>query len=355
MNRQKNIIGATILVVLASIVYWVWSNWGLITVDVKDKPLSEVIRSIEKQGGIVLKTNMDGAKPVSMRVIKVPLTEALETLAGVTDSRWRLGYFFGPDSGTVKGAVEAIATGKRPEGWKNFDVPLFARPGSLDDQPVPLDPRRDAWTVKEPQEKTLQGFLEAAAMGVSASFACPEQFNPSVTKAPSSGAIRKSAPQLAKTAGAKVEEVFMLMGRPQGAERTADAGGDEDFAPPGPPRGRGGPGGGPGGGRPDGGRGVTPTQMRERVLAEIAKLPASEQAAARAEFEERETLFTSLRDLPEADRRAKMEEFMSRPEVQDRMADRQTLGGERKSPAQRIARYQKYVATKQAAKAATTK
>src|ERR1043166_8954762 len=78
MNRQKIIISATILLVVFSIVYWVWSNWGLITVDVNGKPLSEVIRSIEKQGHIVLKTNMDAAKPVSMHVFKVPLTEALE-------------------------------------------------------------------------------------------------------------------------------------------------------------------------------------------------------------------------------------------------------------------------------------
>ncbi len=342
MNRQKIIISATLLLVVFSIVYWVWSNWGLITVDVNGKPLSEVIRSIEKQGHIVLKTNMDAAKPVSMHVHKVPLTEALETLASVTDSRWRLGYFFGPDSGTVKGALESIAGGKRPEGWKNFDVPLFTRPGSLGDQAVPLDPRRDTWAVTEPQEKTLQAFLQAAATGVSASFTCPEAFNPAVSKAPSSGAIRKSAPQLAKTAGAKVEEVFLLMGRPPGAE-TAEAGRDrdDDFGG-GPPRGRGGPGG----------RGPNPTQMRERMLAEIAKLPPSEQPVAKAEFEEREKFFTGMRDLPEAERRAKMEEFMSKPENQERMADRQALGGERKTPQQRIAKYQSYLAKKQAAKAA---
>jgi hypothetical protein len=341
MNRQKIILSATILLVVFSVVYWVWSNWGLITVDVNGKPLSEVIRSIEKQGHIVLKTNMDAAKPVSMHVYKVPLTEALETLASVTDSRWRLGYFFAPNSGAVKGALDSIAGGKRPEGWKNFDVPLFVRPGSLGDQAVPMDPRRDTWAVTEPQEKTLQAFLQAAATGVSASFTCPEDFNPAVTKAPSSGAIRKSAPQLAKIANAKVEEVFLLMGRPPGAE-TADAGRDrdDDFSP-GPPRGRGGPGG----------RGPNP-QMRERALAEIAKLPPSEQPAAKAEFEERDKFFTAMRDLPDEERRAKMEEFMSKPENQERMADRQAMGGERKTPEQRIAKYQNYVAKKQAAKAA---
>ena len=348
MNRQKTIISATILLVLFSVAYWVWSSWGLITVDVNDKPLAEVIRSIEKQGGVVLKTNMDAAKPVTMHVHKVPLTEALETLAGVTDSRWRLGYFFGPDTATLKRALETIASGQRPEGWKNFEVPLFGKPGSLGDVAVPMDPRHDTWAVKEPEEKSLQGFLQAAAAGVSASFTCPESFNPAVGKAPSSGEIRKSAPQLAKTAGAKVEEVFLLMGRPPSAE-TADAGRDDDFGFGGfggAPRGR----GGSDQGRTGGSRSPNFTLMHDRQLAEIAKLPVSEQASATAEMDEFEKLRASMRDLSDEERRAKMDEFMSRPENQERMADRQAKGNERKTPDQRLAKYQRYVANKQAIK-----
>ena len=340
MNRQKILIIATISFVAFAIVYWVWSGWGLITVEVNAKPLAEVIRSIEKQGGVLLKTNMDPAKPVTMHVHKVPLTEALETLANRTDARWRLGYLFGPDAGTLKIATDAIASGKRPEGWKNFDVPLFGRPGSLGEEVVPMDPRRDRWNVQEPAEKTLQGFMQAAATGVSASFTCPESFNPAVAKTPSSGEIRKSAPQLAKIAGAKVEEVFLLLGRPQGvAESDADR---DDDGPGGPPRGRGGP---PGGSRGGGNF----TLQRDRQLAEIAKLPASEQPAAKSEFDEREKVFAAVRDLPEAERRAKLEEIFNSPEMQDRMADRKMKSDERKSPDQRVAKYQKYVARKQQA------
>jgi len=334
MKRQKILITATILLAVFAIVYWVWSGWGLITVEVTGKPLAEVIRSIEKQGGIVLATNMDTTRPVTMHVHKVPLTEALETLANRMDARWRLSYLFGPDAGTLKSGTAAFTGGKRPEGWKNFEVPLFVRPGSLADEVVPMDPRRDRWNVQEPAEKTLQAFMQAAATGVSASFACPETFNPAVAKVPSSGEIRKSAPQLAKAAGAKMEEVFLLLGRPAGVvEADTDRDRDEDGRPP---RGRGGP---PGGGNF--------TLMRERQLAEIAKLPASEQPAARAEFDEREKLFASIRELPEAERRAKMEEYMSKPENQDKMADRAAKRDERKTPEQRIAKYQKYVATKQ--------
>jgi hypothetical protein len=344
MNRQKAILSATILLLLFAVTYWIWSNWGLITVDVNGKPLADVIRSIEKQGGIVLKTNLDPAKPVNMHVFKVPLTEAMEKLAAITESRWRLGYLFGPDSATLKLALEAYGTnGKRPEGWKNFDVPLFRRSGS-DDEVVPMDPREDTWNVKEPEDKTLQGFMQSAATGVSASFTCPEAFNPAVSKTPSSGQIRKSAPQLAKIAGAKVQEVFFLMGRPP---RTADSDQnpdrdrerDDDGLPGGPRFGRGGPGGS---------RGASFTLMRERQLAEIAKLPPSMQKSAKAEFEEREKFFASLRDLSDDERRAKFAEYMNNPANQDSMQNQQMKGNERNSPEQRLAKYQTYVAHKQA-------
>lgn len=342
MNRQKFLLIAALLLVAISVAYSIWSGWGLVTVEVKGRPLSEVMRSIEKQAGIVLKTNMDTTRPVTMHVRKVPLTEALETLASVMDSRWRVGYVFGPDSGTVKSALDTISAGQRPEGWKNFDVPMFGAPGGRrGDGPAPMDPRRDVWNVKEPAEKTLHGFLQGAATGVSASFLCPEAFNPAVGLAPGSGPITKAAPALAKNAGAKMEEVFLLMGRPAGVavdER------EEDFEPGGPPRR---PGGGPGGGR--GGRPPDFAAMRERQFAEIEKLPKSEQAAARAEFEEREQFFTSVRDLPEDQRRAKMEEFFNRPEIQDRMERRRLAEEERKTPGQRLQRYERYVQRKQEA------
>ena len=347
MNRQRLLIPSTVVLLVLAVFYWIWSDWGLVTVDVKGKPLAEVIRSIEKQGGIVLKTNMDPTKPITMNVHKVPLTEALETLQELTDSRWRLGYFFAGDAGAIKGALDTYATGKRPEGWSNFEVPLFGRPGGADDLASPLDPRRDVWNVNEPSEKTLQGFMKAAATGVSASFACPEGFNPPVGKAPSSGEIRKAAAKLAKNAGAKMEEVFVLMGRPVGlAESDRDrADRDGEDRPGRPPRGSG--GGGGGGGAGDSRRPPNFEMMRARQLAEIAKLPASEQAAAKAEFDEREQFFTSMRDLSSDERRAKMEEYFNKPENQDKMADRKARGDERKSPEQRLQKYQRYVEKKQ--------
>jgi hypothetical protein len=331
MNRQRLIITATVLLVLIVVAKWIISGWGLITVHADGKPLSEVIRSIEKQGGIVIRTNMDSAKPTTMHVDKVSLGEALDVLSAVSDSRLKLAYVLAGDVGTVDSGIAAWTSGTRPEGWKVLDVPLAGRGGGMES--VMLDPRRDVWTVEEPTEKTLQGYLTDAAVHVSAAFACPEAFNPAVSKAPSKGEIRKAIPALASSAGAKVKEVFFLTGRPPGAPETDD---DEDR--PGPPRVAGG-----GGGRPDF------DLIRKRRLNEIAKMPADQQAAEKAEMETMEKIIAEVRDLPQEERRAKMQEIFSKPEMMDKMDDRRMARDELRTPEQRMKRYQRYVDRKREA------
>ena len=73
---------------------------------------------------------------------------------------------------------------RRPEGWKSFELPAF---GADSESATPPDPRHDEWDVQAPEDKSLQGWLRAAAIGVSAGFACPESFNPTLASAPSSG------------------------------------------------------------------------------------------------------------------------------------------------------------------------
>ena len=335
MNRQRLILYATILMALIVTTKWIISGWGLITVHADGKPLSEIMRSIEKQAGITLRTNMDVAVPTSMHVDKVPLGEALEVLTAVSESRVRLAYVLAADAAAIDSCVNAWGSGPRPEGWKIIEVPMMGRGGSVD--AAPIDPRKDVWTVQEPAEKTLQGYMQDAAVHVSAAFACPEAFNPAVSKAPSTGEIRKAASGLASAAGAKMKEVFFLMGRPPGV---AEGDGEE-----GPPRG-GGEGGGPGG---PGGNSANFDLIRQRRLNEIAKLPASQQGPAKAEFEEMEKVFAEVRDLPREERRAKMEEIFNRPEMMDRMDDRRTARDEQRTPEQRQKRYQKYVDRKREA------
>lgn len=333
MDRPRLLILTAITLILGVSVYSIWSNWGLITVHADGQPISEVIRSINKQAGIQLRTNIEGTQPVTMHVDKVPLTEALETLAAVTDAQWRLTYFYAADRATIDAALAELSTsGRRPEGWKNFELPGF---GSNTDALPAADPRRIEWEVKAPEEKNLQGWLRAAAIGVSAGFTCPESFNPTVSSGPSSGPIHKKATALADLAGAKVEEAFLLIAGRRGGE-TADAGDEEN-----PERAR----------RREG----MGAMMRERRIAEIAKLPPGQRESAQKEFDEISSLMESARNLPPEERRAKMEEFFQNSDRAQRMEDRRMQHEERQTPEQRHKRYQKYVDRKRSSQSANSK
>ena len=87
----------TALLVVGAVFYHLWANWGLVTVHSAKDPLSQVIRAIEKQGHVTVKTDLDPATPVHLNVDKVVVSEALETLAAATDARWRLTFIVAGD------------------------------------------------------------------------------------------------------------------------------------------------------------------------------------------------------------------------------------------------------------------
>jgi hypothetical protein len=84
----------------------------------------------------------------------------------------------------------------------------------------------------------------------------------------------------------------------------------------------------------------------------IAQLPPAEQPAARADFESMHKIWEEVKDLPDDQRRAKLEEFLNRPEVQDRMAEREIARDARRSPEQREQRMKRYVERKNQMKSA---
>lgn len=345
MKRQHWLIVAVLLLVVGNVLYHIWGNWGLITVHSTNKPLSEVIRSIEKQGHVTIRTNLDPTKPVHMDVDHVALAEALETLSVVTDSRWHLSYFVGPDKATVDGAVASFVAGQRPEGWKNFYVPLMQPVGEEPD--VLPDPRTDSWAVKavDQAQSTVQAYLQQASRNVSASFSAPESWNPAVKSAPSAGPIGKALPKLVTSAGGKYQEVFVLQGDQR---RQARENGDRQ-----PPQGDDGPrlAGNFGGGRPGGGRGGFDREaMEERAQAEINKLTGEAKAQAQRELDERKKFFEEMRNLTPEQRQAKMEDWMSQPANQERMENAQNQRDSRQSPEQRISRAQGYLQRMQAAR-----
>src|SRR5258708_18199958 len=90
LSRNQWVLFLLVVFLTGQVVHYFWSDWGLVTVHSKGQPLSQVIRSIEKQGHVTIKTNIDLTKPIDMHVDQVTVAEALETLSVVTESRWRL-------------------------------------------------------------------------------------------------------------------------------------------------------------------------------------------------------------------------------------------------------------------------
>ncbi len=327
------------LLVVGNIVWYFWSNWGLITIHSKDKPLGEIIHSIEKQGHVTIKTNIDLSKPIQMYVNKVALAEALETLSVVAEGRWRLTYVVAPDKGTIGNALSSLTSQQRPEGWLSKYVPLRAMGpmGLAGAEPDVLpDPRKDTWTVKPASPATLQAYLEQASRNVSASFFVQELWNPAISSAPPSGPIAKVLPKLISKAGGRYEEVFMIMAdrfRPgEGDPRPPD---DEDR------------------------RAQFREAMEERIQNEINKLPPDQRAAAQQEHDDQKQLFETIRNLPPEERAAKIQEVMSDPNVQQKIEDANLARDSRRSPQQRMQKGNQYVqrlgAARQAAASAAGK
>jgi len=344
MNRTRVLLVCIVVLVLGNIGYHWWRNRGLITIHSENSPASKVVRELEQQGGIVVKTNVPAETPVRMHVDKVPVAEAIETLSTVVEGRWRLAYVFGPSLSEIQGAVASYAAGQRPENWKNLYYPMGPLGDESDSGPPP-DPRADPWNVKAADRADFQTYAEQAARSVSAAMIFPESWNPGISKPPPSGAISKAAPALAKAAGGRVMEVFLLEKR----ERPPD----------------GGPGEGPDSDRRlrfTRGTGEDPEREKarraafeERAQAELEKLPPEKRAAAQAAFDERRKFFEGMRDLTPDQRRSKMEEFMSRDDVQDRMERRMSEQMARMTPDQRVERAGRYIQNKSNMQQGTTR
>jgi hypothetical protein len=339
MNRIQWLLAAILVLLLANLTTRWWRNRGLITIHCEDWPASKVVREIEKQGGITIRTNVTDEAKIRMHLDKVPLTEAMETLAVVSDGRWRLTYVFGSGIGEIQNGINGLLSAERPEGWKRLYFPMRIMGGETENGPEP-DPRTDVWQVKSTEKGDFQSYAQQAASSVSAAIVFPESWNPSVSKQPSSGPIHKAAPALAKASKGRVMEVFLV-------EKDNRDRGDGDR--------------GPRFGSERGERNTDDEAERDRrrqmfvdrAQAEIEKLPPEQRQAAQQRFEERRKFFEGLRDLPEAQRRAKMEEFFTSEQNQERFEARESERMARMTPDQRVDRARSYIERKQAVRSGT--
>jgi len=348
MRNPRFLAAGGILLVLAVVLLWQWiSGWGLVTINVKDAPLSKVIHSIESQGMVKIATNADLSTPVTFKVTRVTAPYAIDLLANRIDSDARLAYITAPTKGRISEALASFSSNAKPGGWAVFSS--FGGIGGIGGSDAVPDARKITWKVSDSPEKTLQALLSQGSQKTGNLFAAPEEWNPAVSKLPSSGKVGHVIASLTGQAKGTYEEVFLLTVHPPRPDTPPQ---DQNAQQDDGGRSWGGSGGGFFSSRRGGSREMNSDWVAERTAAQIALLPTEEQAEAKKQMDEMRKFWDSVRNLPEAERRAKIEEAMSTPAAQTAMEERSAARDAKRSPEQREQRMRSYIQRKEAVKGA---
>jgi len=341
LNRTHLLLGVAAVLSAVVVVRFLLPD-GTISVDFKNAPLSKVIVAFERQGGIDLMTNIPVDTPVTIQLKRAPLMDALETLAVRVEGDVRPLIVGAPTRKEALAGAALFETTRRPEKW---EVAWFPTMGFASAN-TPSDARSLLVSFQPGEKKDLHASLQQISAKSGLMTAVPQEWNPAVDQAATTGEAAAMVRSIARAAKGETVEVFLLQGR-GGGDRNAQGG---PGSAPGADGGRRGDWGGPGGGggRPDR-MNMNPEWMAERAKAAIAALPPAERPAAQAEFDAMQAIWAEIRSVPEDQRRDKMMEVFSRPEVQDMMAEREAARDARRTPEQRSERYQRYVERKQQA------
>lgn len=337
-KRKVALLGLAGVVAVLALVRIFWSD-GLITLDFKDAPLSKVIASIERQGHIRIGTNVPPETPVTIQMKRVPLMDALETLSVRVEGELRVVFAGAPTKTRAAAAWEELKDGRPSDQWTVAWVPSMGMFFGA----TPPDPRLLTVKPEAGEKNDLQSALQQVAVKSGVMTAVPRDWNPDAKMPAKSAPASSIVKQLIISSGGQVQESFLIIAR-----RGRDGGreGGRDGATPG----QGGPGGGDRGGQPGGQRfgreGMNPAWIAQRAEASIAQLPPEERAAAKADFDSMRKFWDEVRALPDDQRRAKMEEFFNRPDVQDKMEQLQAARDLRQSPQQREQRMKNYLERK---------
>jgi hypothetical protein len=317
-NRKPILIVSAVLVLAIALVCHFWPD-GLITLDFRDAPVSKVISSIERQGQVRIGTNVPPDTLVTMQMKKVPLMDALETLSVRIEGELRVVYAGATSKTQAASAFEELQSGKPSANWA---VAWFPSMGMVAGD-TPPDPRSLAVKPEAGEKNDLQSALQQVAMKSGVMTAVPKDWNPDAKMPAKTAPASSIVKQLISSSGGQVQESFLIIAR-----------GGRDGGPPGQ-GGQGGDRGGPPGGQRTGREATNLEWLAQRTEAAIAQLPAEERLAAKADFDAMRKFWDEVRALPDDQRRAKMEEFFNRPDVQDKMEQRQTARDSRQSPQQR--------------------
>jgi hypothetical protein len=137
--RTKTIVVASAILAIAAIGTWagrsVWARQhGLVTLNVRNAPLKEVIQKLEKQTGqkIALDRKLDGL--VTLDMTRKPLASVLDRIAGQCSASWRTVHAV-YESRSALPELESVLYGDRKldeAGWK------MIAPGALNGIPIDL-------------------------------------------------------------------------------------------------------------------------------------------------------------------------------------------------------------------------
>ncbi len=345
MNITKNqaLLGILAVLVVVLAARWLWPD-GAITLDFQNAPVSKVIASIERQGHVSIVTNLPPEATVSIQMTRAQLLDVLETLAVRTGTDLRAVSVGAPNKSQAAGLFAGLQSEKLPD---NLEIAWFPSFGMGFGSTV-TDPRQLRVQPEASSDGDLKSACQQIAMKSGLMTVLPKDWNPQAKMPTGAASASELTRKVVAVAGGGVKEGFLLFSRGS-RDRTADGSPRPDRAGRPPGGGDGGPGRGGGG---PGREGMNPEWMAQRAEAAIAQLPKEEQPAAKADFDEMRKFWAEVRALPDDQRREKMQEFFSRPEVQEKMAARMEARDNRRTPAQREQRMKNYVQRKEQMKSA---
>ena len=211
MTRPKILLCTAALLAVTWLGLWIHSGWGTITLDFENKPLSAVLRSFTNQSNLKVITDLDLAKPITIRVRRVPVTEALEALQAAAESRGRLAVLLAPDPTSMKKLLSVLPSPSENSGIRSLEyrTPWLFR-GGMDGLPIERDPRNQFWKPSPQLTLQLLPTAEHAAQTTEIRILIPDSWNPQLKKSPQAGPLSSSIPALAKSAGGVSQLVYLL-------------------------------------------------------------------------------------------------------------------------------------------------
>jgi hypothetical protein len=344
LPKRTVLLGGTALLLLILVVTRWFSDWGLVTIHVKDAPLSKVIASIARQGHVTVETSLDPTVKVTMDADRITPVEAVDQLAQIIDSSWRRVILAAPSKSDVSRGIAMLRAAPAPEGWDVHHYP--ASPMLVPDEAV-LDPGLLECRLEGPDTE-LAKLLDQAAQKSGVMIVIPKDWSGTASRLPATGETAKIVHELVGSARGRDASFYYLTARERRRWEEPPTTDDRPSEPPMPsvqiPESM--------TGTPPPLRPATkPEWLDQRIVARIKVLPPEKQLEAKKEYEEGKTFRESLRDLPREERRLKMRERMSNPEIVERMGERFLLRESNKTAKQRISRAVNYLNRKASAQA----